>query len=424
MKKINIAIDGPAGAGKSTMSRYIAQKLGIAYLDTGAMYRAAGLKYLKESPDDIGSFAAKLDIDIKYFNNEMHIYSDGEDVTDKIRTKEVSIAASDIAVHRQVREKMVDIQRNIAKKLSLVMDGRDIGSFVLKDADIKIFLTATVEDRARRRFLELEQKGETPDMEEVKKDIAYRDNNDSTREFAPLVKAADAISFDTTGNTLEESKQLLYEFIKEELMIKKYRITRAVIEISVKTLMRFFYKIVVTGSENVPASGPLIICANHSSYLDVPVLQCYIRRLITFIAKKELYKVPVISFIVRSFDSIPVDRDSRDVSAAREAYKRLRRGRCIGIFPEGTRSVHIRKGKKKYRIRTGAVKLAVETGSPILPVGIKSSFRIFSRIEMIIGKPLYINGSERSAEFFRKESVRLMDEIYGLTGSRNEYIGS
>ena len=196
------------------------------------------------------------------------------------------------------------------------------------------------------------------------------------------------------------------------------------IEISVKTLMRFFYKIVVTGSENVPANGPLIICANHSSYLDVPVLQCYISRLITFIAKKELYKVPVISFIVRSFDSIPVDRDSRDVSAAREAYKRLRRGRCIGIFPEGTRSVHIRKGKKKYRIRTGAVKLAVETGSPILPVGIKSSFRIFSRIEMIIGKPLYINGSERSAEFFRKESVRLMDEIYGLIGSRNEYIGS
>jgi CMP/dCMP kinase len=430
MKKFRIAIDGPAGAGKSTLSKYLAGRLGMIYLDTGAMYRAFALGALREGID--GKDAEKLKVltdqiklNIKYNDRDMRIYIDNEDVTEKIRTKEVSLMASDIAVYPFIRLKMVDIQRDIAKKHSVVMDGRDIGSFVLKDADIKIFLTADQDDRAKRRQLELIEKGERPDLDEIRKDIGYRDANDLARKFAPLVKADDAVVFDTSGNTLNESKELLLDYVKEEMQINKYRFKRDVIVFIVKSLLKLFYKIKIKGLENVPKDGALIVCANHTSYIDVPVLECYIDRLITFVAKKELYKVPLVSFVVKAFDSIPVDRDVKDISAAKEAYKRLKRGRCIGIFPEGTRSVHIVKGKKKYRIRTGAVKLACETSSPILPVSIRSTFKPFSVIEMVVGSPEYIVMDEKEdkpGEFFKRESVRLMKEIYNMTGRENEYL--
>jgi CMP/dCMP kinase len=330
MKKFRIAIDGPAGAGKSTIAKHIAASLNMIYLDTGAMYRAFALKVLREKADvgnieQLKNILAGFLIKIKYINREMHVYVDKEDVTDKIRTKEVSLAASDIAVYPFIRNRMVELQRMIAKKNSVVMDGRDIGSYVLKDADIKIFMTASPDERAKRRQLELMEKGETHDLDEIKKDIIYRDANDTTREFAPLVKAEDAVVFDTTGNSLDDTKELLLDYVKEELDIIRYRLRRDIIQFIVKTILRSLYRIRIKGLENVPKEGPLIICANHTSYLDVPVLECYINRLITFVAKIELYKIPVVAFVVKAFDSIPVDRDVKDISAAKEAFKRLKR---------------------------------------------------------------------------------------------------
>lgn len=208
MKKFNVAIDGPAGAGKSSISKAVAKKLGCIYVDTGAMYRACALYAIENNiPITAEGLENELDnikIGIKYAEDGQRIYLGDVDVSGRIREPDVSIGASDIAVIPAVRLKLVDMQRELAKTNNVVMDGRDIGTYVLPDAEVKIFLTASVDERARRRVLEMEQKGQTADFETVKKDMAYRDKNDSEREFAPLKQAEDAVLLDTTELTFDE----------------------------------------------------------------------------------------------------------------------------------------------------------------------------------------------------------------------------
>ncbi len=199
MKKI-IAVDGPAGAGKSTVSKIVAARLGYTYIDTGAMYRAVALKVLqtgKPAEDVTG------DIDIK-LDDAARVFLDGVEVTKEIRTPEVSRGASDVAKFGFVRKKLTELQRAMAIQGKVIMDGRDIGTQVLPNADLKIFLTATVDERARRRFEELKAKGNVTDFEQVRKEIILRDKQDSTREIAPLAKAEDAILLDSTNLTIEQ----------------------------------------------------------------------------------------------------------------------------------------------------------------------------------------------------------------------------
>lgn len=211
-KNINIAIDGPAGAGKSTVAKTIAKKLGILYLDTGAMYRAMALKAqrLGISPTDVSrviEILADTDIFAKNIDGVQHTYLDGEDVSHLIRTNEISKGASDISAIPQVRIKLAEVQRNVAKVSDVVMDGREIGSYVLPECENKFFVTATVEERAKRRLIELQQKGQCLEksIEEMAKEIAERDHNDSTREFAPLKRVPDAVLIDTTDLTIGEA---------------------------------------------------------------------------------------------------------------------------------------------------------------------------------------------------------------------------
>ena len=205
MNNLAIAVDGPAGAGKSTIAKIIADKLNINYIDTGAMYRAITYKCLKNNidinnEDEVIKVAQNTEIDFR----DNNLYLDKEIVKDEIRTMEVSNNVSNVAKIKEVRYLMVDVQREIGKRNSVILDGRDIGSYVFPNADYKFFLIATPEERGMRRFKELTEKGYETSLEEIIKDIIKRDEIDSNREFAPLVKAEDAIEIDTTGKTITE----------------------------------------------------------------------------------------------------------------------------------------------------------------------------------------------------------------------------
>jgi cytidylate kinase len=208
MKNLVVAIDGPAGAGKSTVAQLAAKKLGYTYIDTGAMYRAVAWKTLqqkKEVTDELILEVVKdIDVNLQYKDGKTTVTVDGTDVTGEIRTPEVSAIVSQVAALGPVREKMVDLQRKMGERGSALMDGRDIATNVLPDADVKIFLTASIEERARRRHKELTEKGYTIDMEQMKADIAARDKADSEREISPLVQAEDATLLDTTGLSIDE----------------------------------------------------------------------------------------------------------------------------------------------------------------------------------------------------------------------------
>ncbi|MDD2189932.1 MAG: (d)CMP kinase [Eubacteriales bacterium] len=213
--KIRIAIDGPSGAGKSTIAKRVAKQLGIDYIDTGAMYRAVGYKIIKKQIDlnDTKSLTEMLaETEIDFVNGD--IILDGEIINDKIRTNEISKMASDVSALQAVRDKLIDIQREMGQAKSVVMDGRDIGTNVLKEAEYKFFMTASVQERARRRWLELSEKGEKVDLAKVEADIIQRDHKDSTRKINPLKKAEDAIDLDTTGMSIDEVTNNILEVIK------------------------------------------------------------------------------------------------------------------------------------------------------------------------------------------------------------------
>ena len=206
---MNVAIDGPAGAGKSTIAKAIAKKLGYVYVDTGAMYRAMALYFLRSniSKDDeakISSVVDDISVSIKYEDGAQHVILNGEDVTGLIRTEEVGNIASATSVYGPVRTKLVALQQELAKTTDVIMDGRDIGTVVLPNADVKIFLTASVECRAKRRYDELVGKGLEADFDQIAKDIEERDYRDSHREISPLKQAEDAILVNSSDMTIDE----------------------------------------------------------------------------------------------------------------------------------------------------------------------------------------------------------------------------
>lgn len=220
---ISIAIDGPSGAGKSTISRKAAEKFGFIYVDTGAIYRTIGLatKIRGVSLDDTAAVVAllpTLEIELKYNDaDEQHMYLDGNDVSRDIRLPEVSMLASKVSAIPAVREFLVDMQRGMAEKYDVIMDGRDIGTVILPNADLKIFLTADVRDRARRRYEELRAKGMEKPFDEVLAEMEKRDEQDTQRAAAPLKAADDAVLLDTSGNTLEESIDEVCRLISEKM---------------------------------------------------------------------------------------------------------------------------------------------------------------------------------------------------------------
>ena len=219
---INIAIDGPAGAGKSTIAKIVAKKLGIIYLDTGAMYRALAYYALQKKVDvedekQVEPILPDVKMDIVFENGEQQIYVNGFNTTPYLREHYMSKAASDISKHGCVRYKLVDLQRIFASDHDVVLDGRDIGTFVLPNANCKIFLTAKAEVRATRRMLELQAKGQSVNYDELLKDIIQRDYNDSHRPIAPLKQADDAYFLDTSDLSIEEVVDKIIKIVEEKV---------------------------------------------------------------------------------------------------------------------------------------------------------------------------------------------------------------
>ncbi|MCH5350136.1 MAG: (d)CMP kinase [Oscillospiraceae bacterium] len=222
---VNIAIDGPAGAGKSTIAKAAAKAVGFIYVDTGALYRSIAYYAISKGtnvsdPQAVASLLPRITPELKFIDGSQHVFVNGEDVSDKIRTPEISMGASAVSAIPAVRDFLFDLQKKIASENNVIMDGRDIGTVVLPDADLKIFLTASAEERARRRHAELTEKGECVDFDSVLADVNQRDYNDSHREIAPLKQAEDAVLCDTTELDLGQATEKVIALINETTKTK------------------------------------------------------------------------------------------------------------------------------------------------------------------------------------------------------------
>ena len=390
---IRIAIDGPGGAGKSSVAKKIAAKLGIIYVDTGALYRTIGLFMLNNgvSTTDTEAVIERLgdfSLELKFIDGKQVILLDGVDVGDTIRTPEVSMAASAVSAIKEVREFLLNTQRDIAKKNSVIMDGRDIGTVILPNAEVKVFLAASPEARARRRYAELCEKGVKTTLEQVAAEMAERDKNDSTRDIAPCVPAEDAVYLDNSDLDLEGTAEAIIAIIDSKKKQNKLKDPKSYTFLSsiLSGLIRFLFRVKVRGSENIPEGG-VLICSNHIGIRDVFLLAATYPRLIRFIAKKEIFKVPIISQIVRAWGAIKVERNGGDLSAIRKAVELMEGDNTVAIFPQGHRFPGVNPLTTPRK--NGAALIAYRSGCDILPVCIKvknNSYSPLRRVEIVYGK--------------------------------------
>lgn len=438
---INIALDGPSGAGKSTIAKAVAAKMQYVYVDTGAMYRAVACYMVSSETDldDTSAIIGKLNeiaITLEYKDGAQHVILNGEDVSDKIRTPEISMAASKTSAIPEVRTFLFDLQQTMAKENDIIMDGRDIGTVVLPNADVKIFLTASAEERANRRFKELQEKGDPSTYEEVLRDIEQRDYNDTHRETAPLKKADDAIEVNTTELDLQQSIDEICRVINEKIgekkndarvSEKKDRAAKPLMEIRPITktnkvnplrvfiygLLRWvtigiyhlYYDIKWEGVENVPKGGGNIFASNHRSYQDPVFIALHARVPLSYMAKEELFQGnKAFKWLITKLGAFPVARGKGDTGVIDTSIEKLEAGRNLAIFPEGTRSRDGKVGKGK----TGVALIAAVAQTKIIPVGITFEGKLKFRKKVIVryGKPII--PSEIGAENTDSKSLRVL----------------
>lgn len=417
---INVALDGPSGAGKSTIAKMAAKRLQYVYVDTGALYRSIAYYVISKNCDPkneqaVVSLLNNIEVKLTYDEGAQHVMLNGEDVSDKIRTPEISMVASAVSAIPAVREFLFSLQQTIAKENNIIMDGRDIGTVVLPNADVKIFLTATAEERANRRFKELSEKGDKSTYDEVLQDIIQRDYNDTHREIAPLKKADNAVELDSTNLNLEETVEAVYKIICDK--VKKSdekkapgshstrklpevnpvvrgkklnpirRFFYSVLRIIVIGLLKCYYKLSFEGKENLPKDGSNVFASNHRSYLDPILIAMEAKVPCSFMAKEELFKQNALfKGLITAFGAFPVTRGKGDTAAIDLSMEKLNKGRNLVIFPEGTRSKDGTVGRGK----TGVALIAAIAQVPVVPVGINFEGKLKFRKEIIVrfGKPI------------------------------------
>jgi cytidylate kinase len=401
-----ITIDGPAGAGKTTVARLLAERLGYELIPTGAMYRALALSILRAgvSHEDPAALARHLaPIEVTVVNG--HVLLNGEDVTREIRTQAVADATSTLSMRREVRDKVTPLQRRAAEPGGVVLEGRDTGTVVCPHADVKFFLTASLESRARRRHAELAAQGITADLDTVRDEIKNRDRQDTTRVLAPLIKAPDAIEIDTSDLSIEDVVARMLTAIESRQAAPPRRALYTVMKGLAVGVMRTLFRLQASGTEHVPARGPLLLVSNHSSLLDPPIVGGACPRQLTFLAKAELFAVPGLGRLIHALNARPVRREGADAAALRVALRVLEQGGALLVFPEGTRGPEGRLREPK----PGAALLAVMSGAPVVPVFVRGSGHAWPRgrrlprpakVRVTFGAPLRF---ERPAGADKKE---------------------
>lgn len=421
-----VAIDGPAGTGKGTVTKILSKKLGLINIDTGATYRCVTLDMINkkikiEELDKIKELLETIQIEFKNENGNQLVFLNGEDVTKKIRSAEVSDLVSQVSSIKEVRLKMVDLQRKMAEGKDVIMEGRDIGTYVFPTAEVKIYLDADLEERAKRRFKQNKENGIDIPYDEILESIRTRDENDKKKEMGALKVAHDAEVIDGTSMSIEEVVNAIESIIKKKkkeikLQEKIYKvrketkwkkIVRKTVKIILSTVYKIAFRVKITGK--VPESGGYIICCNHINYLDAAAIVLFNKRKVNFVAKEDLFTHGILMWLGHLFDAIPIKRDMQDIDAMKRCLKVLKNGELLGIFPEGTR-----KGmEKNMKAKNGAAFMAIKSKVKVIPVGIHGTFKPFSKVYVNYGKPIDITN-------FTKENLDeatdiIMNNIVMLT---------
>ena len=329
---------------------------------------------------------------------------------------------------------MVDLQRKMAESIDVIMEGRDITTVVFPNADVKIYLDADLEERAKRRFAQNQSKNIECTFEEVLEDMRKRDENDRNKEVGALKIAEDAIVVDSTKLTQKQVVKKIEKIIKTKKKVNKLEpkiywerpetkrkiIVRKITKGFLRTLYRIAYRMEITGEENKTKAGQnggFIICANHVNFLDAVAVVVFSKEKIRFIGKYDLARIGIIRWLEHLFDVIPIKRNTQDIEAMKRSLKALKNGEILGIFPEGTR-----KGmEKNKKIKNGAAFMAIRAGVPVVPVGISGSFKPFSKVKITYGEPLdmskyKIKGKEKEGQ--EQATKEIMDNIVMLTNEK------